>query len=219
MVSPLIDLLKKKNKWDWSMQCQAFEGLKEAISTEPVFQFPDLDLPFEVQIDALDRALGGALVQEGHPMAFESSKLNSVEQKYSTHEKEMTTVVHYLQLWRHYLLGSIFTVVIDNVANTFFKTQKKSSLRQARWQEFLTDFKFEWLHRPKRHNTMANALSKNEVIAYITTLSKVISNFDERIKQDVEHDTAYGMLRQQVKESAFRRYWLKGDLLVAKGGN
>ena len=48
-VSPLNDLLKKDNPWEWSMQCQmAFEGLKEAISIEPVLQLPDLDLPFEV---------------------------------------------------------------------------------------------------------------------------------------------------------------------------
>ena len=100
----------------------AFEGLKEAISTEPVLRLPDLDLPFEVQTDASDRALGGVLVQEGHPVAFESRKLNNAEQRYSTHEKEMTVVVHCLQQWRHYLLGSIFTVVTDNVANTFFKT-------------------------------------------------------------------------------------------------
>ncbi|RVW30894.1 Transposon Tf2-12 polyprotein [Vitis vinifera] len=163
MVSPLTDLLKKDNQWDWSMQCQmAFESLKEAISTEPVLRLPDLDLPFEVQTDASDRALGGVLVQEGHPVAFESRKLNNAEQRYSTHEKEMTVV-------------------------------KKLSPRQARWQEFLADFRFEWLHRPGRHNTVVDALSKRE-------------------------DAAYGRLKQQVEEGVIRRYWLEGDLLVAKGG-
>ena len=63
MVSPFIDLLKKDNKWDWSMKCQmAFEGLKKAISTKPVLRLPDLDLPFEVQMNVLDSALGGVLV-------------------------------------------------------------------------------------------------------------------------------------------------------------
>ena len=79
------------------MQCQmAFESLKEAISTELVLWLPDLDLPFEVQTDASDRALGGVLVQEGHPVAFESRKLNNAERRYSTHEKEMTAMVHCL---------------------------------------------------------------------------------------------------------------------------
>ena len=62
-------------------------------------------------------------------MAFESRKLNRAEQRYSKHEKEMTAMVHYLQQWRHYLLGGIFTVVTDNVANTFFKTRKKLGAR------------------------------------------------------------------------------------------
>ena len=99
-----------------------FESLKQAISKEPVFQLPNLDLPFEVHTDASDKALGEILVQEGHPMTFEIQKLNGAEQRYSTHEKEMTTVVHCLQQWRHCLLGGIFTVVTDNMANTFFKT-------------------------------------------------------------------------------------------------
>ncbi|RVW26155.1 hypothetical protein CK203_110536 [Vitis vinifera] len=128
----------------------------------------------------------------------------------------MTVVVHCLQQWRHYLLESIFTVVTDNVANTFFKTQKKLSPRQAQWQEFLADFKFERLHRPGRHNTMDDALSRKKVIAYIMALSKVISDFNEKIKLAAEQE-AYGRLKQQVKEGVIRRYWLEGDLLVTKG--
>ena len=38
--------------------------------------------------NASDRALGGVLVQEGHPVAFESRKLNAAEQRYSAHENE-----------------------------------------------------------------------------------------------------------------------------------
>ena len=63
-------------------------------------------------------------MQDGHLVAFESLKLNGVEQRYSTREKEMIVVVHCLHQWQHYLLGGIFTVVTDNVANTFLK--KKS---------------------------------------------------------------------------------------------
>ena len=54
------------------------------------------------------------------------------------------------------------------------------------------------------------------MITYITTLSEVISNFNEKIKQAAEQDAAYGKLKQQVKEGVIRRYWLEGDLLVAK---
>ena len=150
-------------------------------------------------------------------MAFESRKLNVAEQRYSTHEKEMTEVVHCLQQWRHYLLDGIFTVVKDNVANTFFKTQKKLSARQASWQEFLVEFNFEWLHRLGRQNIVANALSRKEVVAYIMTLLEVISDFNEWIKQAAGLDAGYEKLRHQVRNKETIKYWLEGELLVFKG--
>ena len=195
-----------------------FESLKQGISKEPVLRLPNLDLPFEVQTDASNKALGEVLVQEGHPVAFESWKLKVAEQRYSTHEKEMTAVVHCLQQWQHYLLGGIFTVVTDNVSNTFFKTQKKLSARQARWQEFSAELNFEWMHRPGRHNIVADALSQKGVVAYIMTLSNVMSDFNERIKQATGLDARYEKLRQQVKNRETRKYWLEGELLVFKGG-
>lgn len=93
----LTDLLKKDAKWVWSKQCEeAFQNLKNAIASEPILKLPDFELPFEVHTDASDKAIGGVLVQEGHPVAFESRKLNDAEQRYSTHEKEMVAVVHCL---------------------------------------------------------------------------------------------------------------------------
>ena len=96
----------------------------------------DFELPFEVHTNASDRALGGVLVQEGHPIAFESKKLKEVEQRYSAHEKEMIAVVHCLEIWKHYLLGIKFVVVIDNVSNTYFKTQKKLLLSRHSGSNF-----------------------------------------------------------------------------------
>jgi len=36
-----------------------------------------------VHTDASDYAIGGVLVQEGHPVAFESRKLNDEEKRYT----------------------------------------------------------------------------------------------------------------------------------------
>ena len=57
------------------------------------------------------------LVQKGHLVAFESRKLYAAKQRYNTHEKEMTTIMHCLETWKHYLMGTRFIVVTDNVAN------------------------------------------------------------------------------------------------------
>ncbi|KAK4383417.1 RNA-directed DNA polymerase [Sesamum angolense] len=70
-----------------------------------VLKLPQFDKPFEVQVDASDRALRGMLVQDKHPVAFESRKLKDAELRYNTHENEITVAIHCLEAWRHYLLG------------------------------------------------------------------------------------------------------------------
>ena len=152
IVCPLTDLLKKERKWEWDTECQAaFKKLKDEITSEPILRLPDLELPFVMHTNVSNRALGGVLVQEGHPIAFEGRKLDAVEQRYSTQEKEMIAVIHCLETWKHYFMGTRFIVVTDNIANTFFKTQKKLIVKQAQLQEFLANFDFKWVHKPNRH--------------------------------------------------------------------
>jgi hypothetical protein len=43
-------------------------------------------------------------MQHGH-VAYTSSQLRKHEEHYSTHDLELTTVVHALKIWRHYLMG------------------------------------------------------------------------------------------------------------------
>ena len=81
---------------------------------------PDHTKPFKVHIDTSNFAFGGVLMKEGHPIAFESRKVNDTEQRYTVQEKEMTAVVHCLRVWRHYLLGAQFLVLTDNVATSYF---------------------------------------------------------------------------------------------------
>lgn len=71
-------------------------------------------------------------MQGEHPIAFESQKLNDTERQYTVQDKEMTTVVHYLCTYRHYLLGSKFAVKTNDVAISYFQSQKKLSMIQAR---------------------------------------------------------------------------------------
>ena len=74
-------------------------------------------------------------------------------------------------------------VVTDNVANTYFKTQKKLTPKQARWQEFLAEFDFSWVHRLGSQNNVADVLSRKEVKTFVAFLSTVQSDFLERTRQ------------------------------------
>ncbi|XP_015168928.1 uncharacterized protein K02A2.6-like [Solanum tuberosum] len=80
IATPLTDLLKKSREWEWADSCRdAFEKLKVAIIEEPVLALLDFTKAFEIHTDASDFAIGGVLMQEGHPIAFESRKLNDAE--------------------------------------------------------------------------------------------------------------------------------------------
>jgi hypothetical protein len=55
IVKPIIGLLKKDTKFDWSSKCsQAFEQLKVLLTTAPVLAQPDIEKPFDVYCDAVD---------------------------------------------------------------------------------------------------------------------------------------------------------------------
>ncbi|GJU91000.1 putative nucleotidyltransferase, ribonuclease H [Tanacetum coccineum] len=91
IASSLTDLLKKNKAWIWDEGCQAaFESLKKAVIEEQMLRLPDVTMPFELHTDASDFAIGGVLMQDGYPIAFESRKLNETERKYTVQEKEMT---------------------------------------------------------------------------------------------------------------------------------
>jgi len=92
---------------------------------------PASNKPFDLHNDAFHFAIGGVLMQEGYPIAFESWKLNDTKRRYTVQEKEMTTVIHCLHTWRHYLLRSKFIIKTDNVATSYFHTQKKLTPNQA----------------------------------------------------------------------------------------
>ena len=136
-----------------------------------VYQISSCHLKFILML--LTKQLVSVLVQEKHPVAYESRKLNKAEQKCSAHEKEMIDVVHYLLACRVYLLGPKFVVRTNNVANTFFNTQKKLSPKQASWQELLQEYDFVWEHKPGKHNQVADALSRKQVQEYVTSLTRV----------------------------------------------
>jgi hypothetical protein len=92
---PLTNLTKKSHPWVWTGRCQdAFELLKQKLIEAPLLRTLDERLPYEVVTDVSDLGLAGVLLQEGHPVAFESRKLNSAELNYQTTEKEMLAVVH-----------------------------------------------------------------------------------------------------------------------------
>jgi hypothetical protein len=66
LAKPMIALLEKNVKFEWSDKCQAnFEELKKRLTTAPVLTLPDLSKSFSIYCDASRLGLGCVLMQEG----------------------------------------------------------------------------------------------------------------------------------------------------------
>jgi hypothetical protein len=159
--------------WNWDAACDAaFTGLKHALSTAPVLALPVWDKPFEMVTDASVHGTGAVLLQEGHPIAYESKRFSPAEYDYDTGEQELLGVVRALLAFRCYVEGQTFTLVTDHEPLTYLRDQPKVSRNHARWYGFLTTFTFKWEHRPGRIN-VADPLSRLPGVAGWTGVARL----------------------------------------------
>jgi len=98
-----------------------------------------------VEVDVSDYATGEVLstkYEDGkwRLVAFISKSLNTTEQNYKIHNKEMLAVIRCLEAWRHYLEGVKlkFEIWIDHKNLQYFMTSQKLNCRQARWALYLS---------------------------------------------------------------------------------
>ena len=76
------------------------------------------------------------------------------------YEKELLAVIHALDSWKHYLLGTAFVIHTDHQSNKYFMTQTKLLEKQMRWANFLSQFHFHFAHILGKQNPLADALSR-----------------------------------------------------------
>ncbi|XP_055814662.1 uncharacterized protein LOC129884377 [Solanum dulcamara] len=97
----------------------------------------------------------------------------------------MTAIIYCLRMWMHYLLGSKFLVKTDNVATSYFQSQKKLTPKKTRWQDFLAEFDYELEYKPNKGNVVADTLSKKFELASITTAH---CDIQDTIKNGLQYD-------------------------------
>lgn len=169
VVRPLTDLLKQSTAYEWSSKCQtAFDNIKHLLTTAPVLALPDWrsHRPFTMVCDASIEGVGGVLMQDDRPIAFESRKLNQAETHYSPTELEMLAVVHCSKVWRCYIEGRDVYVYTDHKPNITFDTVNMANRRHARWLDALQGHQLIWNY-VKGPNNIADSFSRNPVTVVI----------------------------------------------------
>ena len=111
---PLRRLCKFGVKWAWESEKQnAFEAIKQVITTLPVLAYFDKTKKHTIQCEASKKGLGTVL-QESKPVMYMSRALTETEQRYLNIERELLVIVFALERLNHYIFGRTITVQSDH---------------------------------------------------------------------------------------------------------
>jgi len=163
---PLHDLTKKNATFEWTEECErAFVELKRRLTSTPVLTAPTDHGKYILDTDASDFALGAVLQQtpdDGltHVIAYASRSLSGPERRYCITRKEMLAVVFGLKKYRQHLLGREILIRMDHTALTYLKRTPELIGQQGRWLDFLSEFKYDIVHRSGSAHGNSDALSR-----------------------------------------------------------
>jgi hypothetical protein len=155
IAKPMTELLKNGVKFRWSRASEeAFQALKDCLTTAPVLAQPNIHKNLDIYCDASRIGLGCVLMQEGQVVAYASRQLKRHEENYPTHDLELAAIVHAVKIWRHYLFGNHCNIYTDHKSLKYIFTQFDLNMRQRRWLELIKDYDLEFTIIPARRMSL-----------------------------------------------------------------
>ena len=82
-------------------------------------------------------------MQEGQVVCYESRKLNGQWKNYVTRDLNLTTIIHALKMWRHYLLGRSFVLMRNHNGLRYLFDQPNLNAKKSRWLAMMNEFEFD----------------------------------------------------------------------------
>jgi len=163
--------MKECNKifLDWMERHEtAFTKIKEAVVSQECLTTIDFNLMPDHKIFVMTNAsdfqsravlLFGLSWETARPVAFDSMTFKAAELNYPVHEKEMLAIICVLQKWQSDLVGVPFLIYTDHKTLENFDCQRDLSRRQARWMEFMSQYKCKIVYVKGEDNCAADTLS------------------------------------------------------------
>ncbi len=161
---PLNQLLQKNKDYEWSTECdEAFQTMKDKLTSSPILVYPQMDKPFIVHSDASNRSIGAVLSQKDddgleHVISYASKALDKHEKNYPITEKEMLGAIYAAKQFRQYLYGQKWTLVTDHIALQYSIFNLKGRL--LHWSMLLADHDVTIMYRPGKKHQNADYLSR-----------------------------------------------------------
>ncbi|GJQ70097.1 hypothetical protein Trydic_g22571 [Trypoxylus dichotomus] len=112
---PLTNLLMKGKPFQFGeKELQAFNTLREKLTSPPILTQADQTKPYVLRTDASGFALGAVLLQgdchDEKPVKYATRLLTSAETNYSTIDREVFAVVWVVEKFRTYIEGAEVTI-------------------------------------------------------------------------------------------------------------
>ena len=167
---PLNALMRKGVEFTWTTKEQdAFDALKQRITSSPTLAHPQMDEQFELEVDASGNAMGAVLLQRQpdgtkKPINFMSKTFNQAQRNYDIFDREFLAMIWGLQHSRPLLVGSPHKVIVRTDHNNlrYWRDPQKISRRIAREVLELADYDIEIHHLQGKENRRADTLSRQE---------------------------------------------------------
>ncbi|KAI1003154.1 hypothetical protein K3495_g5051 [Podosphaera aphanis] len=151
---------------------KSWKQIKDAVTSVPVVRKFDWRRPIILETNSSQTFVGAVLLQPYlhhsnekpisilHPIAYFSHKLTPTQQRYSSQERELLSILLSLQHWRHWIEGRDVTVITDHESLKTIQTKVEQPARMVRFLDSIKHYGVRILYRQGKANVLANYLSR-----------------------------------------------------------
>lgn len=217
IAGPLYDLVRKNAIFEFgSKQMDAFETLKNKLTSNPILSIYSPNDETELHCDASMQGFGAVLLQRKadgkfHPIFYFSKRTSEAEARYHSYELETLAIIYAIKRFRIYLQGIRFKIVTDCNALILTLNKKDINPRIARWALELQNYDHTTEHRPGKRMPHVDALSRVNNILVIEA-----NTFEFNLAACQSQDQRIAELRARLEEGQDGQYEMRNGLIYRK---